>query len=203
MLRSFAKGAAFVLVVAIAWFVWPWRAIEYPPGIIAPDAPLQTSIARTSLGEVNGFALEAVATYELTARVLRTKRYHGGPGSKIVPVDVAVAWGRMSDQSVLDQLKISQSNRFFFYRWSTTPPIPPAEIVAHAANMHVIPANNDVAWMVRWLRAGQLVRMRGYLVNVTGPGGFRWNTSLSRSDSGNGACELYYVESVERLEAGS
>ena len=39
--------------------------------------------------------------------------------------------------------------------------------------------------------------MRGYLVNVGGPDGFSWNTSLRRDDTGNGACEVFYVESVE------
>jgi len=39
--------------------------------------------------------------------------------------------------------------------------------------------------------------MRGYLVNVTGPNGFNWNTSLRRDDTGNGACELFYVQALE------
>jgi len=69
--------------------------------------------------------------------------------------------------------------------------------------MHVISANEDVSKLIRRLRAGEVVRMRGYLVNVTGPRGFHWNTSLTRTDSGHGACELYYVENVERLAIGS
>ena len=47
------------------------------------------------------------------------------------------------------------------------------------------------------LRRGEFVAMRGYLVNVGGPDGFYWNTSLRRDDTGNGACEVFYVESVE------
>ena len=31
---------------------------------------------------------------------------------------------------------------------------------------------------------------------IRGPGGFVWNTSLTRNDSGNGACEIVYVESL-------
>lgn len=151
------------------------------------------------LAEIDGFSLQAVARYELTARVLRTKHYPAGPGSSLVPFDVAIAWGPMSDQSVLDQLKISQCNRFFFYQWKDRPPIPPEEIVSHSANMHVISANGKVASFVRWLRPGELVKMRGYLVNVTGPRGFHWNTSMTRTDSGKGACELYYVESAEPM----
>jgi hypothetical protein len=50
---------------------------------------------------------------------------------------------------------------------------------------------------VKRLRRGEFVAMRGYLVNVTGPNGFSWNTSLRRDDTGNGACELFYVEAIE------
>ena len=197
------KCVALVVVVTFVWCHRPWRAIEHSPGIIAPDAPVQTAIDKTPLGEVNGYSIEAVALYELTARVLGTKRYYAGPGSDLVPVDVAVAWGRMSDQAVLDRLKISQGNRFFFYQWQNAPPLPPAEIVDHAANMHVIPANASVSDLMTRLRSGEVVRMRGYLVNVTGPRGFFWHTSLTRSDSGHGACEVYYVESAERVAVGS
>ncbi len=33
-------------------------------------------------------------------------------------------------------------------------------------------------------------------VNVTGKDHFIWNTSLTREDSGKGACELFYVEEL-------
>jgi hypothetical protein len=149
-----------------------------------------------ALPSIKGYTIQAVALYDITSRILRTKRYPAGPGSDLVPIDVAVSWGRMSDQAVLDQISISQSNRFFFYEWQNSPPIPRDEIVAHAANMHVIAANSRVTDSIGGLRAGQVATMHGYLVNVTGPNGFHWNTSLSRTDTGNGACELFYVEDV-------
>ena len=37
----------------------------------------------------------------------------------------------------------------------------------------------------------------GYLVDVRGPGGFIWNTSLTRDDTGDGACEIVWVETLE------
>ena len=200
---SRVKCAAIIIGLAVCWQFRPWRPIEHAPGIIAPGEPVQVAIEKISLGEVEGYAVQAVACYELTARVLRTKRYHSGPGSNLVPVDVAVAWGPMSDQTVLDQLKISQGNRFYFYRWQNRPPLPLKEIITHSANIHVISANDEVARVVRGLRAGEVVRMRGYLVNVTGPRGFSWNSSLTRHDSGKGACEVYYVEHAEPVSSRS
>ena len=46
------------------------------------------------------------------------------------------------------------------------------------------------------VREGQVVTLRGYLVEARGGDGFRWKSSLTRNDTGGGACELMLVESV-------
>lgn len=44
--------------------------------------------------------------------------------------------------------------------------------------------------------AGQVVTLCGYLVRVQVPDGWHWNSSMTRSDSGNGACELAWVKDI-------
>jgi hypothetical protein len=61
----------------------------------------------------------------------------------------------------------------------------------------MIPATTDLEGRLKKLRPGQIVTASGYLVDVRGPGGFAWNTSLSRTDTGNGACELFWVEALD------
>ncbi len=195
MLRFVLKVAAITGVVLLLWHFSPWRAIRHPPGVLVAGDPVQTSIAPIPI-LVGDYSLEAVASYDITARVLSKHRYRSDRGADLVPLDVAVAWGRMSDQSVLDRLSISQGNRFYFYEWPDKPPIPKEEIVCHSANMHLIPANARTSGAIEKLRAGEVVSMHGFLVNATGPGNFHWNTSLSRTDIGNGACELMYVEQI-------
>ena len=56
--------------------------------------------------------------------------------------------------------------------------------------------SGDVETRLRRLRPGQVVQLSGYLVDVRGPNGFTWNTSLRRDDTGDGACELMWIESV-------
>ena len=46
---------------------------------------------------------------------------------------------------------------------------------------------------------GDRVRVDGWLVQLDRPGGWRWRSSLTREDSGGGACELVYVCAVTRL----
>ena len=195
MQRFFRSLGLLGSLLLLIWWIFRSGELRHPPGVRIDAEPAQGELLARSLGCVHGYDLTAVAAYALSARVLHTKHYWAD-GNDLVPYDVALGWGRMSDQAVLDQHKISQSNRFFFYEWQHEPPIPLPEIVCHAANNHVIAANSAVAAAIGRLRRGQFVQMRGYLVNVTRPDGFHWNTSLSRTDNGNGACEIFYVESI-------
>ncbi len=184
------------LVGGAIYGLWPGFALRHPPGVLVAAEPEQHLIAGQPLPAPRGWTLTAVATYSIKARVLHTRRYWDD-GSALVPRDVALGWGPMSDQAVLDGLKIAQSTRFMFYRWEGTPPIPGKEIGCHSSNNHIIAASAEVAAVIRKLRTGQIATLRGYLVNATGPDGGHWNTSLSRTDDGNGACELFYVESAQ------
>lgn len=200
MLRALRNLSLWLFVGAAIWWLWPAPPLRHPYGRYVAASPFQSPIPARVLGKRGDYTLTAVARYGITARVLRTKRYHS-QGDDLVPYDVALGWGAMSDQAVLDRLKISQGNRFFFYQWRDVPPIPPFEMTVSAANVHVIAADGAVAPKVRRLRAGQFVEMHGYLVNATRPDGFHWKTSLRRDDSGKGACELFYVESIRASDA--
>lgn len=198
--QGFAK-VAFVVALAFAGWAWnPWRSIKHEPGVLVSAIPIQNKIGQIELPDVEGWTLKPAAEYLLQGRVLGTKRYHSGFGSDLVPIDVAVGWSRMSDQSVLDQFSLSMGNRFFFYEWSEAPAIPPNEIMRSASNNHVIAANKDVAKSIRSLVPGHIVTMRGYLVNASFPDGSTWNSSLRRDDTGNGACEVFYVQSITVAE---
>jgi hypothetical protein len=131
--------------------------------------------------------------------VLHQKIYRYDRGADLVPVDLAVGWGPMSDQAVLDRLAISQASRFFYYEYKGAPPIPREEIVSHATNLHLIPSDKTIATQCRALRSGDLIHLAGLLVEASGPGVGTWRSSLSRTDTGNGACELVWVEEVEKL----
>ena len=194
----------FLLMAAVGFGVysaWPWRVVHHAPGVLVSSQPLQKAIAPKALPEVGGWKLTAVAEYEIRGRVLGTKRYFTGENTSLVPVDVSLGWARMSDESVLSKFDLSMGNRFFYYEWRNQPAIPPEEIKVSAANNHVIAANPDVRSAVRWLKAGQIVSFKGYLVNAVKPGGVTWNSSLTREDTGNGACELFYVESARAASA--
>ena len=60
--------------------------------------------------------------------------------------------------------------------------------------MHLVAATKEVAEEIKNVRWGDIIHMEGYLINITGDDGWYWNSSLSRSDTGDGACELVWVE---------
>jgi hypothetical protein len=109
---------------------------------------------------------------------------------------VALGWGAMSDSAVLAELSISQSGRFYYYQWQNQPPIPPTEIAIHSANMHLIPTNSEIEQKIKNMRVGQVVHIVGQLVEAKTADGWHWRSSLTRDDTGAGACELVRVESI-------
>jgi hypothetical protein len=199
-------GVVKIVVVAAlgvgGWFANPWRTISHQPGVLVPTLPIQRDLtAPVELPDMEGWKLKPMASYRLRGRVLGTKRYRSGFGADLVPTDVAVGWGRMSDQSVLDQFDLSMGNRFLFYKWASQPAIPEEEIKRSASNNHVIAATDEVRKAVRSLLPGHIVTMSGYLVTATRAGGETWTSSLRRDDTGNGACEVFYVKEISYVES--
>ena len=185
-----------IAMTAGAWNHFSSRPIGHAEGAIAPEVPVQLDRSGLPSFSVGAYQIMPAAEFSLEARVLSTETYHMGREADLSPVDLALGWGPMSDSAVLDRLQISQGNRFYFYRWSDQPPIQPSEIVEHSANMHMIPASDEIKSRLDKVREGQVVAITGYLVRVQAPDGWQWNSSMTRSDSGNGACEVVWVKSL-------
>jgi hypothetical protein len=196
------KTVSALLAIALACFVYFYlhRPITYPAGVLIASEPEQIATSSGEQVDYGDYKLKVLARFSLDARILHRKVYGYDRESKLVPVDLAVGWGPMSDQAVLDRLKITQSMRFYWYEYQLPPPIPREQIVSHSTNLHVIPATLAVASFCKSLRQGELVHLEGELVEATGPEIPAWRSSLSRTDSGNGACELMLVEDCSKLD---
>lgn len=186
--------AAAILLLGYLW--WDGRPVNQPPGVLAPEEPIQTNLPKEEFLPHGDFVVAKVAHFEVTARVLGKERYWFGREARLVPYDLALGWGRMSDTDVLDEISISQRGRYYF--WSVRDfPIPRREIITSSANMHLVPASDEVRDALGSVRPGHIVHFEGYLSRIIGPDGWRWTTSMTRTDTGNGACELVWVESFE------
>ena len=196
-----ALSALLALALAIFAYFYLHRPISYPAGILIASEPRQIAIIDTPAPIEHGdYRLKPLARFSIDARILHRKSYGYDRQAKLVPVDLAVGWGPMSDQAVLDRIKISQSMRFYWYEYELPPPIPQEQIISHSTNLHVIPATSAVLSFCKSLRQGELVRLEGTLVEATGPEIGTWRSSLSRTDTGNGACELMLVNDCSKVD---
>jgi len=185
----------FKLTVWLAglWLAW----IVLTPASKAP--PVSGDLAGGQL-RIGDHRVEALQPFQLEeALVLGREDYRFDRGARISPTDLALGWGPMADPQVLARIDISQGNRW--YHWRTDDfPIPRREIETHSANMHLIPADATVARALQRVEPGQRIALSGQLVRVVGDDGFHWQSSLTREDVGQGACELIWVQSLSALE---
>jgi len=184
-----------VILACLSYERWTERSITHPPGILVTAQPLQADMRATSFF-VDDYELTRRARFEIRARVLSRESYRLRRESNLSALDLALGWGVMSDQAALDRIDISQGNRWYFTRYEHPAPLTDAQIVANSSNMHMIPARKSIERRLKDLRPGNIVVLEGYLVDVYHVSGWRWHTSMSRTDTGNGACEIVYVESL-------
>jgi hypothetical protein len=187
-----------ILVAAWSvWYLWPSPVIEREIGVLCPELPLQSPPSRKTPWLHDEFMVTALADYRIHARVLSRREYSGGRDGFLSPVDLALGWGRMSDSFVIDKLDISQGHRWYKWNVKDLMPIPRREIETSSANVHILPANAEVDDLLDDVYRGSVVRMNGYLVKVTTTDGWHWVSSTTRDDTGDGACEVFWVEQLE------
>jgi hypothetical protein len=187
-----------VILGLLSWRAWSDRDIVHPPGQLVKQLPMQTQSKRPDGWSVGEFHLLPKASLEIRARVLSRERYYWGSQADLSPLDLALGWGAMSDQAVLDRIEVTQGNRWYFTRYQHPAPLSDTDIIYQSGNMHMIPAEDWIEDELKTLRSGDIVNLSGYLVDVESESGFRWKTSLNRTDTGNGSCEVFYIESVRR-----
>lgn len=176
--------------------------------VIATGCPLPTQLATAELPaqspapknlaafKHDGGRLQPLAGFSVDARVLSTRRYSEDREAEFSPLDLALGWGRMRDDDVLAMLQIGQQNRWYYTRWTASPPIPINQVRLESANMHMIPANREIAAALAAIQPGQRVRIDGWLVEVQAKDGWRWRSSTRRDDHGPGGCEVVYACAV-------
>ena len=172
------------------------RPIQRSAGMLVDAEPVQTLIEAAPFA-IHEFAAHPRARYDIEARVLSVESYKFDGGSKLSPLDFAVGWREMSDSAVLEHFRVTQGGRFFTI-YPDEAAIDLQDALLGAANMHLIPANSSIKRQLGEVKPGHVVRLQGFLVDITGPDNYTWNTSLTRADTGAGACELFYVESVSK-----
>ncbi len=204
------KKVLIILLLAAAFFLIKIAlpkpepaAIDYYDDELDSDMePLQsqTEVEPFYVRIKNGtMKLTPKADYDITARIVHKKKYRSGWSGEISRYDLALAWGKLNHEHVMPHIKYGQSGRWYSFRYDASCPVPISYIERHSANTHVIHASENLLYLLHTLKTGDLIRMEGYLVYADGYEKGRethWHSSLTRNDTGGGACEVFYVNRI-------
>ena len=196
-------GLLLGLIIALAVFT-----AYMDTGAAVPDTlgdPIQSNLSQVKTMDYavdQGIVkLDLLAEYKIDAVVKGIKSYHNdGPGSAS-PMDFILIWGDLNQPEVNKVIHYSQFNRWYHFTVSDVARISVSEVSRHSANTHMIPADEGVLKILKHVKKEDYVSMEGYLVRVymkdSRDSGIA--SSLTREDTGAGACEVFYVAKIKIL----
>ncbi len=171
---------------------------------------------------INGknIVMQKVATYQVAGRVVETYDYTTGIAGIVKTItgkeyynqisckDIAISYGALvpsenhnkMNYSMFGTRKVSYyvKDRSIFDTFSSMD-----ELERYITNNHIIPANDKVNELIKNVSKDDFIQLTGYLVNVSWSEGiyhYSLESSLSRDDTGNGACEVLLVEDVKWIK---
>jgi len=206
-IRWICRRAGWMLLLAVIIFAGCGEkatsvATALPPIDVKADpvqepSPTQEKIRiKLKAGFVD---LVPVARYRIAAVVASKRKYTSGWGAEVMPFDLALVWGRLTDPDVAKNLQIKHDNtRLAWFRIKgEEPPVSFEYAMSHGSNNHLIPATGNLFRAIdRDVGVKDRVVIEGYLVNGEGlieGQTIQLKTSLTREDSDRGACEILYV----------
>jgi hypothetical protein len=219
-MKLFIRTGWIVLLVTlgVTWFARDRLDTVRKIHPAALQEPTQTPLTNaTSFAfSRNGYAYEVEPLHRYILRGLIVHRldyswFAIDRSEKVFPLDLCVIWGRNLSNGVYraPSMRFSQDCRFCYAQWDGAVKFWMDEL----SNNHLLVNNPALERQLQQLRTGDQIKLTGQLVNVkakaTGDIGrydspaSSWKTSTTRTDTGAGACEVIYVESVQVLKPGN
>ena len=204
-----------IIIVLLIWFFIDHIVIkntEFTGDFNNIPAPIQKTAKGSDIQIIDGGGqakINYVASYNICGRVVKVNKYYSFDiGDKLSPRDVGLSWGPLAREENHTKVKWSYGNRVLY--WSSTDVNwvnqmgGTRKIGEYWSNNHLIPSDDNTKKLVNAIKEGDYVRIEGYLVNVycklSNNSYFTWNSSTTRTDSGNHACEVLYVTNVTWLK---
>jgi len=185
-----------VLIFVGLWQYFSTRTVMLGPGVMVEQAPQQTPVPDPQTFRFEDYLITPLANFSLEAKVLSREDYLLDRESDLAPTDLALGWQQMSNEVVLANIDIRQSGRWYHWRVDSFP-ISRQQIETQSANMHLVPGNEHLEAILDKVRPGQIIRLKGQLILAEADDGWRWQSSLTRDDTGGNACELIYLTALE------
>ena len=150
------------------------------------------------LPPAQGQSIEVLKPFNGDFRILGYKYYQDDEQAKFSPVDFAVSWGLFANPFIASKISVEQYDRYL--KWGMDRlPVPAEQAKQMVSNIHIVPANPQIAKKIRHVSRGDLVRLKGELIEIKADD-LVWRSSLTPTDTGDGACEVFRVKSIEWIE---
>jgi hypothetical protein len=204
---------ANVLLLTVA--LWHSDALP-PPAELAPalqDEPVQKAIhqaAYTTTSNGVTYTIQPLFEYDLVGLVVSkhdAKTWwdylHREWNDNLNIVDLCVIWGNNARNG--SYADISFSSGQFTCNFDTRSDAAYAAFDQTAiSNNHLLTDQAAIAKKLRTVRVGDQIHFRGHLAEYSHNHGmdFKRGTSTVRTDTGNGACETVFLDSIEIIKAG-
>lgn len=193
-----------LLVLVIRWILYPSpdEMADSVPMLFNDPIQKDSSFVIKDL-KLKGYDLKiySKASFSISGLVVSGKKYYQGIDGALVPMDIGVCWGDLTNEQNKKNLHYEQYLRFLIFRPRGPLTVSQDYVMCHAGNIHIIPADNRIRKVVRSVKKGDLIRMNGYLVSVSGQKGqfsYHRTSSMTRTDTGDGACEVLYVTEIQK-----
>lgn len=159
------KSIALFIMIAAGYFLYTSFPESHGPGIIAKNEPGIERLAWQEPITYKGATIKPVKQITAEVRVIKRKHYYFDSFARYSPIDVLAGWKELSDERNLDYLYFSLDNRSYQLNY-TKPPIDLSIIASQTDLWHLIPANADVENEMDEIRNGNIIYIKGMLVNI-------------------------------------
>jgi len=211
----------FLKIICLAsFFSFLWLSFYRPAlpakkwvvGEVIDNEPLQKSVAqKEETIVIDGFEykLKILHSYEIWGLVVSGYNtddwlditHKKDPGNI---QDICVVWGKNITSEAYKKVDYKSGEYTCYYSWKGSAP---EFYGAYLANNHLIPKDKYVAAQIKKAAIGDQIHIKGYLVDYRvskdGQQIFTRRTSTIRDDTGNGACEIIYVENLEIMSGSN
>ena len=199
-----------LIIIIVVCVVWNRMHTGKRRAIAGIGAPIQKEAEGLIKPDIEGYdtTITFLYSYEIEALVLSSKEYTDfNFGGKLASRDLGLAWGKVAEYNTKVDFHWRQANRWLTWRLNSQEELDffggYSGITQNVSNNHAIALDPEIRKQINRIKKGDHIRLKGYLVNVdtvrADGATINWHSSVTREDEGDGACEVIYVTSVEKL----
>ncbi|MEX0608231.1 MAG: hypothetical protein WD016_06085 [Balneolaceae bacterium] len=189
------KYLAVFILLASGYLIYTQFPESHGPGITAKEQPKLSRLAWQKPFTFKGATLSPTKLINAEVRIIKKKRYFFDDFSKYSPVDALIGWNELSDERNLDHIYFKLSGRKFELDL-TRPPLEVPKIYAESDLWHLIPATSDIDEKLKSLRNGNIIHLKGIVVNVSNETSFDFISASDLNQNNRDASFSIWIEEL-------